>query len=92
MLSGSPLSFSKSSGERLWKRWPAALFSRRSRAVPSTLPPLRRACSARTLAFVEASTQSNRRSTVMGSMTRSYWGGRYGPRSRSAICQIRFAK
>jgi len=28
----------------------------------------------------------------MGSMTRSYCGGRYGPRSRSAICQIKFAK
>ena len=42
--------------------------------------------------FVEASTQSNRRSTVMGSMTRSYCGGRYGPRSKSAICQIRFAR
>ncbi len=27
MLSGSPLSFSKSSGEWLWKRWPAALLS-----------------------------------------------------------------
>ena len=25
MLSGSPLSFSKSRGEWLWKRWPAAL-------------------------------------------------------------------
>jgi hypothetical protein len=28
----------------------------------------------------------------MGSITRSYWGGRYGPRSKSAICQIKFAK
>ncbi len=27
MLSGSPFSFSKSSGEWLWKRWPAALLS-----------------------------------------------------------------
>src|SRR5713226_7465347 len=27
MLSGSPFSFSKSSGEWLWKRWPAASLS-----------------------------------------------------------------
>jgi hypothetical protein len=39
-----------------------------------------------------ASTQSKRRRTVMGSITRSYCGGRYGPRRRPAICQIRFAK
>ena len=92
MLSGSPLSFSKSSGEWLWKRWPAALFSSLSSASSLSLPPLRLSYSARTLAFVGASTQSNRRSTVIGSMTRSYCGGRYGPRKRSAICQMRFAK
>jgi hypothetical protein len=39
-----------------------------------------------------ARTQSKRRSTVIGSITRSYCGGRYGPRRRSAICQMRFAK
>ena len=76
MLSGSPLSFSKSSGEWLWKRWPAALLSRASSASPLSLPPLRFSCSARTLALVGASTQSKRRSTVIGSMTRSYCGGR----------------
>ena len=37
MWSGSPLSFSKSSGEWLWKRWPAALFSRASSASPLNL-------------------------------------------------------
>ena len=50
---------------------------------------LERSYSVKTLALVGASTQSNRRNTVIGSMTRSYWGGRYGPRSRSAIYQIR---
>ena len=40
MLSGSPFSFSKSSGEWLWKRWPAALFRTVSRASPSSLPAL----------------------------------------------------
>jgi hypothetical protein len=33
-------------------------------------------CAATTLAFVSASTQSKRRSTVIGSITRSYCGGR----------------
>jgi hypothetical protein len=70
------LSLSKSSGEWLWKRWFAALFSFVSRASPESLPPLLRSYSAMTFAFVGASTQSNRRSTVIGSMTRSYWGGR----------------
>ena len=91
MWSGSPFSRSKSRGEWLWKRWPAALFSLASKA---SLLNLLLEClySARTLALVGARTQSKRRSTVIGSMTRSYWGGRYGPRSRSAICQIRFEK
>ena len=75
MWSGSPLSFSKSSGEWLWKRWPEALLRRASSASPLNLS-LDRSCSARTLALVGASTQSKRRSTVMGSMTRSYCGGR----------------
>ena len=48
MWSGSPLSFSKSSGEWLWKRWPAALFSTVSSASSLSLPPLRRSYSART--------------------------------------------
>lgn len=51
-----------------------------------------RSYSLRTLSLVGAKTQSNRRSTVIGSMTRSYCGGRYGPRRRSAICQMRFEK
>ena len=34
MLSGSPLSLSKSRGEWLWKRWPEALFSLESSASP----------------------------------------------------------
>ena len=76
MWSGSPWSFSKSSGERLWKRWPAARLRRLSRASPVNLPPLRRSYSASTLALVGASTQSKRRSTVIGSITRSYCGGR----------------
>ena len=42
--------------------------------------------------LVGESTQSKRRRTVIGSITRSYCGGRSGPRSRSAICQIRLAK
>src|SRR4051812_15371830 len=56
-----------------------------------TLPSL--SCSRRltTFAFVGASTQSKRRSTVIGSMTRSYCGGRYGPRSRSATDQMKLA-
>jgi hypothetical protein len=76
MLSGSPLSFSKSSGEWLWKRWPATLFSVVSSASPASLPPLCFSCAATTLAFVSARTQSKRRSTVIGSITRSYCGGR----------------
>ena len=40
MLSGSPFSFSKSSGEWLWKRWPAALFSLVSSASPFELAAL----------------------------------------------------
>ena len=39
-------------------------------------PPLRRSYSASTLALVGASTQSKRRSTAMGSITRSYCGRR----------------
>ena len=75
MLSGSPLSLSKSRSEWLWKRWPAALFSLASSASPSSLPR-QRSYSDRTFGLLGASTQSNRRSTVMGSMTRSYCGGR----------------
>jgi hypothetical protein len=48
-----------------------------------------RSNSRRTFSFDGASTASNRRNTVIGSMTRSYCGGRYGPRSKSAICQMK---
>ena len=68
------------------------LFSTVSSAFPFILPPFRRSYSASTFALVGASTQSKRRSTVIGSITRSYCGGRYGPRSRSAICQMRLEK
>ena len=40
MLSGSPFSFSKSSGEWLWKRWPAALLSTRVERVVLELAAL----------------------------------------------------
>ena len=62
-------------GEWLWKRWPAAAFSLASSALPSKRS-FRRSYSATTFALVGASTQSKRRSTVIGSMTRSYCGGR----------------
>src|ERR1043165_6118892 len=39
-------------------------------------PPLCFSCAATTLAFVSARTQSKRRSTVIGSITRQYCGGR----------------
>jgi hypothetical protein len=76
MLSGSPLSFSKSSGEWLWKRWPATLLSVVSSASPVSLPPLCLLVRGDDLGLRLASTQSKRRSTVIGSMTRSYCGGR----------------
>ena len=75
MWSGSPLSLSNVSGEWLWKRCPAALFSTLSSASSRYLA-LTCSCLRRTAALVEVRTQSNRRSTVMGSMTRSYCGGR----------------
>jgi hypothetical protein len=52
----------------------AAWFSFRSRASPSSLQPLRFAYSAKTLGLVGARTSPRR--TVIGSMTRSYCGGR----------------
>jgi hypothetical protein len=55
-------------------------------------PPLRFLRSARTLAFVGASTQSNRRSTVIEASRARTAGAGTGPRSRSTICQIRPAK
>lgn len=42
----------------------------------------------RDILFWVESTQSNLLSTVMGSMTRSYCGGRYGPRSSSVMSQM----
>ena len=92
MLSGSPLSFTKSRGEWLWKRWPATWFSLASKASPLNLL-LDRAYALNTLTLVGASTQSNRRRTVIGSITRSYCGGRYGPRKKigdlpDQVCEI----
>ena len=75
--------------------WPTALFSPWFKASPLTLPPLSLACSDRALAFDEASAQSNRCSTVMGSMTRSYCGtntgraaGRRSARSGSRSSEV----
>ena len=45
-----------------------------------------------TAALLGCNTASKRRSTVRGSMTRSYCGGRYGPRSRSATDQMKLAR
>ena len=45
-----------------------------------------------TLFFVDGRTESKRRRAVSGDMTRSYCGGRYGPRRRSAICPMRFSE
>ena len=41
-----------------------------------------------TASFVGSKTQSSRRKATMGSITKRYWGGRYGPLSRFAISQI----
>jgi len=43
-------------------------------------------------AYLREAERLQERGTRIGSITRSYCGGRYGPRSRSAICQIKFAK
>ena len=44
-------------------------------------------CLSATMSLVGSRTQSSRRRTTIASMTRRYWGGRYGPRSRFAISQ-----
>ena len=67
MWFGSPFSFSKSSFETLWKGTPVMRFKMGSRLV--TLPPFFSSYFASTLGLVSRSTQSRRRSTVIGRMT-----------------------
>ena len=54
----------------------------------STFEPFMLAALASTFSFVGARTQSSRRRTVRGRMTRPYCGGLYGPRRSSAILQM----
>ena len=58
-------------------------------SVLATLPPFSSAALASTFSLVGSRTQSSRRSTVSGRMTRPYCGGLYGPRSRSATLQMK---
>ena len=88
ILSGSSNNFWKVYSLVLWKFCPAAMFSIVSRIVWSMLSG-KDACLASTSSLVVSSTQSRRRRTVKGRITRPYSDCLKLPRKMSAIDQMK---